>query len=117
MTVLLFFISLLIPAFAQALSSHWQDRLQNRLLAPLGTLKSDFEIEKALLLFSNCLDKAQQSGNTFGSSINGTAGTIAGMVIPGVNNNGLSEASTTLNKQILGLILHHRERCRHFFVE
>jgi hypothetical protein len=86
--------------------------LQNKLLAPLGSLKSDFDIEKALLLFSNCLDKNNANGSSFGNS----SGTIAGMVIPGVSHHGLSEANTNLNKQILGLILYHRERCRHFFL-
>lgn len=66
-TVLLFFLSFLVPAFAQVISLHWQERLQNKLLAPSSsnTMKSEFEIEKSLILFAECFYK-NSSGNSSG---------------------------------------------------
>ena len=109
-TVLLFFLSFLVPPFAHVVSMNWQQRLQAKLLMAAGTIKSEFEIEKALVLFTNCLDKR---GSTRGVTHNRhSAFGITGL--PSQNQHLLNESNTNINKQVVGLILFHRERCRDF---
>jgi hypothetical protein len=64
-TVLLFFLCLLIPAFANVIALNRQQTLQNNLLMAQGQIKSEFEIEKALVLFTECLER---QGNSSGSN-------------------------------------------------
>lgn len=87
-----------MPAFAQVLSLNWQERLQNKLLASSQTsmMKSEFEIEKALVLFAECFYKSSSGHNTGGSG-NGTGfGILSGVQLN--NENALNENNTPLNK-------------------
>lgn len=88
----------------------------------MGHIKSEFELEKALVLFAQCLDKSGggagsiiQASSISSTTITGLSGPAFGLTgIPMNNQYALNETNTPLNKQIVGLILYHRERCRDF---
>ena len=69
-TVLLFFLSFLVPAFANVIALNRQQNLQNNLLLAQGQLKSEFEIEKALVLFTECLERQGNSSSSGASALN-----------------------------------------------
>ena len=81
-----------------------------------GQIKSEFEIEKALVLFTECLERQGSSTGSSTTSIN-FANAFGISNISSLTQNhqfASNESNTALNKQITGLILYHRERCREF---
>jgi hypothetical protein len=83
-------------------------------------VKSEFEIEKALVLFTECLEKNGNSSSHSGASLNSFSSftTSLGLSnLPSISQSqqsGSNENNTALKKQISGLILYHRERCRDY---
>ena len=80
-----------------------------------GQIKSEFEIEKALVLFTECLERQGNSSSSNTALNFANAFGISNISSLSQNHQFASnESNTALNKQITGLILYHRERCREF---
>ena len=105
-TLMLFFVAFITPGVSFFLLFKRQQDLQGKLLVDsLNAIKSEADIEKAVAIFVNQIERATER------SLKGAQATNFGISNIPFAQSMFNSSETHLSKEVAGLILYHREKC------